>query len=101
MGVISRPRLYLSFQRTDTSQPLASRLAEHLADAFDVLLDREPAGSEHRPVELPEDVDAVVVIIDPRWRVRYPTRPRSLAAALDRRAAPGGRAPRRREPARA
>ena len=41
VDVISRPRLYLSHQRTDTTSSVAERLGEGLADTCDVLLEMD------------------------------------------------------------
>jgi hypothetical protein len=52
VGVISRSRLCLSYQRTDTSPPVAERVGESLADTFDVLLDMEWSGSDYRSIKV-------------------------------------------------
>ena len=94
MDVISRPRLYLSYQRTDTTSSVAERLGEGLADTCDVLLDMEWSGSDHRSIKVLDDVDALVVVVGPRWLELLEEDPRfvpsgeeaaRLVAALDRK----------------
>jgi len=46
---------------------VAERLGEGLADTCDVLRDMEWSDSNHRSIKVLDDVDAVVVLVRPRW----------------------------------